>query len=74
MSCWRVAPRRCGNQLVRPRTVGVEHLDIDEIVAEDGFWADLEIVNNLNHLERREFLRSFQGETSDCPITTGPHA
>ena len=34
----------------------IDYLDIDEIVAEDCFWADLEIVNNLNHLERREFL------------------
>ena len=34
----------------------IDYLDLDEIVAEDGFWADLEIANSLAHPERREFL------------------
>ena len=34
----------------------IDYLDLDEIVAVDGFWADLEIVNSLDHPERREFL------------------
>ena len=34
----------------------IDYLDLDEIVAEDGFWADLEIANGLAHPERREFL------------------
>ena len=34
----------------------INYRDLDEIAAEDGFWADLEIVNNLDHPERREFL------------------
>ena len=34
----------------------IDYLDIDEIVAEDGFWADLEIANSLSHPKRRVFL------------------
>ena len=34
----------------------IDYLDLDEIVAEDGFWADLEIANSLGRPERREFL------------------
>ena len=34
----------------------IDYLDLDEITAEDGFWADLEIANSLAHPERREFL------------------
>ena len=34
----------------------IDYLDLDEIVAEDGFWEDLEIANSLAHPERREFL------------------
>ena len=34
----------------------IDFLDIEEIAAEDEFWADLEIANNLDHRERREFL------------------
>ena len=34
----------------------IDYLDLDEIVAEDGFWADLEIVNSLDRTKRREFL------------------
>ena len=36
--------------------LAIDYLDLDEIAAEDGFWAELEIVNNLAHPERREFL------------------
>ena len=34
----------------------IDYLDLDEIAAEDGFWADLEIANRLAHPERRDFL------------------
>ena len=34
----------------------IDYLDLDEIVAEDGFWADLEIANTLGYPERRDFL------------------
>ena len=33
-----------------------DYLDLDEVVAADGFWADLEITNSLAHPQRREFL------------------
>ena len=36
--------------------LNIDYLDLDEIVAEDGFWANLEIVNSLAHPERRAFL------------------
>ena len=36
----------------------IDYLDLAEIVAEDGFWADLEIANSLAHPQRREFLAS----------------
>ena len=34
----------------------IDYLDLDDIVAEDGFWADLEIANSVVHPERHEFL------------------
>ena len=34
----------------------IDYLDLDEVVAADGFWTDLEITNSLAHPERREFL------------------
>ncbi len=34
----------------------IEYLDLNEIAAEDEFWADVEIVNSLDLPERREFL------------------
>ena len=34
----------------------IDYLDLDEIVAEDGYWTDLEIADSLAHPERREFL------------------
>ena len=34
----------------------IDYLDLAEVVAEDGFWADVEIANSLAHPERREFL------------------
>ena len=34
----------------------IDYLNLDEIVADDGFWADLEIANSHDHPERREFL------------------
>jgi superfamily II DNA/RNA helicase len=37
----------------------VDYLDLDEIVAEDGFWADTPIVCDLPHADRRDFLTSI---------------
>ena len=37
----------------------VDYLDLDEIVKEDGFWADIPIVRDLAHLERRDFLSTI---------------
>lgn len=37
----------------------VDYLDLDEIVAEDGFWGDLPIVSTLSHESRREFLSTI---------------
>lgn len=37
----------------------VDYIDLDEIVAADGFWEDLEIVNRLTHPQRRSFLVSI---------------
>jgi superfamily II DNA/RNA helicase len=34
----------------------IEYLDLDEIAAEDGFWAEVEIANDLAHPARRMFL------------------
>ena len=34
----------------------IDYLDLDEIAAEDEFWADIEIANSLGHTARREFL------------------
>ena len=34
----------------------IDYLDLDEIAAEDEFWAEVEIINSLNPTERREFL------------------
>ena len=34
----------------------IGYIDLDEVAAEDEFWADLELVNSLAHLERRAFL------------------
>lgn len=34
----------------------IEYLDLDEIAAEDAFWAEVEIANVLAHTERRAFL------------------
>ncbi len=36
--------------------LSIDYLDLDEIVAEEEFWANLEIANNLSNLERREFV------------------
>ena len=36
--------------------LNIDYLDLDEIAAEDGFWANLEIANSLAHPERRAFL------------------
>lgn len=37
----------------------VDYLDIDEIVAEDNFWADMPLVCDLSHAERRDFLTTI---------------
>jgi len=37
----------------------VDYLDLDEIVREDGFWADVPIVSALSHLDRRDFLSTI---------------
>jgi len=34
----------------------VDYVDLDEIVAEDNFWADVPIVCDLSHESRREFI------------------
>ena len=34
----------------------IDYLDLEQIAAEDEFWADIEIANSLDHLARREFL------------------
>ena len=34
----------------------IDYLDLNEIAAEDEFWSELEIANELGHPERREFL------------------
>jgi len=34
----------------------IEYMDIDEIAAEEAFWADLPMVNDLSYEPRREFL------------------
>ena len=36
--------------------LAIDYLDLDDIVAEDGFWAELEIANRLDHPGRRVFL------------------
>ncbi|MFH1930936.1 MAG: DEAD/DEAH box helicase, partial [Pseudomonadota bacterium] len=36
--------------------LNIDYLDLDEIAAADGFWAELEIVNSLAHPARREFF------------------
>ena len=36
--------------------VDIDYLDLDEIVGAEGFWADLDIVNQLPIPDRREFL------------------
>ena len=34
----------------------IDYLDLEEVVSDDGFWTNLEIVNGLTHKKRREFL------------------
>lgn len=34
----------------------IDYKDLDEIAAEDEYWADIEIANSLDHAARREFL------------------
>lgn len=34
----------------------IDYVDLDEITAADTFWADLEVVNALDHQQRREFI------------------
>lgn len=34
----------------------IEYLDLGEVAAEDGFWRDISLLNELNHNDRREFL------------------
>ncbi len=36
-----------------------DYLDLDEIIAEDAFWADMPIVNDLSHQSRREFIATI---------------
>lgn len=56
-----LADLRRGWRIVLPNLeqcalLDIDYIDLDEIVAEDGFWEDLEIVNRLTHPERRGFL------------------
>ncbi len=37
----------------------IDYKDLDQIVTEDEFWSDVEIINRLKHLERREFLTAI---------------
>ena len=37
----------------------VDYLHLDDIVAEDGFWADLPLVCDLSHVDRRDFLSTI---------------
>ena len=37
----------------------IDYIYLDEIVAEDEFWSDLEIINRLPHDQRREFLAAI---------------
>ena len=39
--------------------VQIDYKNLDDIVAEDSFWSDVEIVNRLNHAERKEFLTAI---------------
>lgn len=39
--------------------LNIEYLDLDEIAAEDAFWADLPMVNDLPRESRREFLATI---------------
>ena len=53
-----LADLRRGWRIVLPNLeqcalLDIDYVDLDEIVAEDGFWEDLEIVNRLTHPERR---------------------
>lgn len=34
----------------------IDYKNLDDIVAEDQFWSDVEIVNRLDHIERKKFL------------------
>lgn len=34
----------------------VEYADMDQIVAEDGFWNDTPLLGSLNHADRKEFI------------------
>ena len=56
-----LADLRRGWRIVLPNLeqcalLDIDYIDLDEIVAEDAFWEDLEIVNRLTHPERRGFL------------------
>ena len=37
----------------------IDYMDLDEIVADDGFWSEIEIANSLAHPQRREFLATI---------------
>jgi superfamily II DNA/RNA helicase len=37
----------------------VDYLNIEEIVAEDGFWADMPLVCDLSHKDRRDFIATI---------------
>ena len=59
-----LADLRRGWRIVLPNLeqcalLDIDYVNLDEIVAEDGFWEDLEIVNRLTHPERRGFLAAI---------------
>lgn len=36
--------------------LAIDYLDLSEVAADDGFWQDIPLVNELSHNDRREFL------------------
>ena len=48
----------------------IDYLDLDEIVAEDSFWEDLEIANSLAHPGRREFLAAVSTTSASSMPST----
>jgi len=59
-----LADLRRGWRIVLPNLeqcalLSIDYIDLEKIVCEDEYWADTEIVNQLDHSERREFITSI---------------